>query len=1086
MAPPRKAKPTVRFADRLAVAQWMLDRFGAASLEELTKPLRDERLEGLDGNGEHHFLDLLLRLQGPKLKLPEERLRAYDQNIVRLTARLNQRREIRRQTPIRWKHFQWLTLMFVEHYLDRFFQDAEALKADLNGWIADFNARVGSANRIEPFAPLLPAKLQLNKLALWCATGAGKTLLMHANILQFQFYLDREGHRTPDHVVLLTPNDGLSAQHYEEMDQAGIRADLYNREAMSLFRGKAVEIIAIHKLREKDGRKTVAVDSFEGTNLVLVDEGHRGLGRGDEGVWLDFRERLCRDGFSFEYSATFQQAIADNPKLTDLYAKAILVNYSYRWFYGDGFGKDYSILNLDEDTEKGPHLDSYLVGCLMAFFQQTALYHRYREALKPFNIARPLWVFVGATVTGAKAEKEEAADVVRVVDFLARFTGRPAEMVRRIDGILQKGLVNAKGVDLFGRRFDALHDMGLTAEAVYRQILAQVFNAPDAGTAAANPLRVVYRKGPGELALHVGVNPAFGVINVGAPKALFDQFEAAEKDGRLDRAEETVGSAPALFTGINGDRSTVTLLVGSRKFTEGWSSWRVSTMGLMNLGKSEGAQVIQLFGRGVRLRGMNDCLKRTGEIVAPDKPPAPPYLAELETLNVFGIRASYMQAFSAYLDDEQIAKESETEELVVPVVRPSPFPAGLKTLRVADKIDGVRTEFGAAFRKLARVPTLAPPRAGDPDDPLRKHPVVLNWYPRIAALRSSGVAGGDGAEAVWERAVLPAEAVHLLNLEALWFELERFKAERGWFNLNIPRTVVAELLGRSDWYQLYAPPEALALDDLDALPAIRDIVLALLRRYIEHFYRHAKSAFEGPHRCYAPVDEADPSIRDYRFRIRRDDPQARARIAELRTFIASGRLRTDPGKTLQAVKFGRHLFEPLVHFTGNTIEVTPVALNPGEWRFVLDLMDYCDREPPELAECEVYCLRNISGGRGVTFFEAGNYQPDFIVWICHPDGSQDILFVDPKGIRQLARDDAKIEFFQTIKQEETARADPKVRLHAFILAAPGTDVAEIERKWQMSKVEMEDRHVLFLDDGGTAYLPAMFRRAGVGAATPAK
>ncbi|AWK85405.1 DEAD/DEAH box helicase family protein [Azospirillum thermophilum] len=1085
MAPLKKAKPTVRFSDRLAVAQWMLDRFGASSLEELTKPLRDERYEGLDSNGEHHFLDLLLRLQGPKLKLAEERLRAYDQNIVRLTARLNQRREIRQQPAIRWKHFQWLSLMFIEHYLDRYFEDAEALKADLNGWIADFNARVGSANRIEPFEPLLPAKLQLNKLALWCATGAGKTLLMHANILQFQFYLDREGHKAPDHVVLLTPNDGLSAQHHEEMEQAGIQSEIYSREGMTLFRGNAVEIIAIHKLREKDGRKTVSVDTFEGTNLVLVDEGHRGLGRGDEGVWLDFRERLCRDGFSFEYSATFQQAISESPRLTDLYAKAILVNYSYRYFYGDGFGKDYSILNLDEDTEKGPHLDSYLVGCLMAFFQQMELYERNREALKPFNIARPLWVFVGATVTGKKAEKEEAADVVRVVEFLARFTGRAAEMVRRIDGILQKGLVNAKRQDLFGRRFDALHDMGLGAEAIYCRILALLFNAPDAGTTAANPLRVVYRKGPQELALHVGVNPAFGVVNVGDPKGLFDQFEAAETAGQLDRAEETVGSAPSLFAGINRPGSTVTLLVGSRKFTEGWSSWRVSTMGLMNLGKSEGAQVIQLFGRGVRLRGLNDCLKRTREIVGLEKPPAPPYLAELETLNVFGIRASYMQAFADYLDEEQITKESETEELVVPVVRANPFPAGLKTLRVADEIDGVRTEFGAAFRKLARIPTLAPPQAGDPDDPLRKHPVVLNWYPRIAALRSRGVAG-DGVEAVWERTVLPKEAVHLLDLDALWFELERFKAERGWFNLNIPRPVVAELLGRSDWYLLYAPPAELALDDLDGLPAIRDIALALLRRYTEHFYLYAKNAFEGPHRCYAPVDETDPSIRDYRFRIRRDDPQARARISELKAFIVSGRLRTDPGKTLQAVRFGRHLFQPLVHFTGNTIEVTPAALNPGEWRFVIDLMDYCDRNPPVLAGCEVYCLRNISGGRGVSFFEAGNYQPDFIVWVCHPDGSQDILFVDPKGIRQFAVEDDKIKFYKTIKQEERERNDPKVRLHAFILAVPGTDVAEMSRKWKMTKADMEDHHVLFLDDGGPVYLPEMFRRAGLSAEATAE
>ena len=54
------------------------------------------------------------------------------------------------------------------------------------------------------------------------------------------------------------------------------------------------------------GEKTVAIDAFEGNNLVLVDEGHRGAAGED---WMGKRTRLSEDGFSFEYSATFGQAI---------------------------------------------------------------------------------------------------------------------------------------------------------------------------------------------------------------------------------------------------------------------------------------------------------------------------------------------------------------------------------------------------------------------------------------------------------------------------------------------------------------------------------------------------------------------------------------------------------------------------------------------------------------------------------------------------------------------------------------------------------------------------------------------------------
>ena len=99
------------------------------------------------------------------------------------------------------------------------------------------------------------------------------------------------------------------------------------------------------------GEKTIAIDAFEGNNLVLVDEGHRGASGGEEGAWMRFRNALCENGFSFEYSATFGQAVKGNRGLTDLYAKSILFDYSYRYFYGDGFGKDYQILNLDEGTQ---------------------------------------------------------------------------------------------------------------------------------------------------------------------------------------------------------------------------------------------------------------------------------------------------------------------------------------------------------------------------------------------------------------------------------------------------------------------------------------------------------------------------------------------------------------------------------------------------------------------------------------------------------------------------------------------------------------------------------------------------------------
>ena len=44
------------------------------------------------------------------------------------------------------------------------------------------------------------------------------------------------------------------------------------------------------------GDKTVAVDAFEGNNLVLVDEGHRGASGGEEGRVDEGPQRAVREG----------------------------------------------------------------------------------------------------------------------------------------------------------------------------------------------------------------------------------------------------------------------------------------------------------------------------------------------------------------------------------------------------------------------------------------------------------------------------------------------------------------------------------------------------------------------------------------------------------------------------------------------------------------------------------------------------------------------------------------------------------------------------------------------------------------------
>lgn len=1076
MARRRRAnnRPSVPFNRKLVLNQWLLSLFNVKRLEDLAEPLRLEGLEGLDENNIHRFHHALTARLFNLTQLPTELLLEYDQNIVKHTQRLNERRITRGEAPIAWKYFQYLALLFTEIYLDRYFRDPKALLTVLNEQVKAYNEEEPEADQLAPFDETAEAWPQLNKIAFWMATGSGKTLVMHAHILQFQFYLEKHGRRRDlNRIILLTPNEGLSQQHLREFEAAGIPAEIFNKDSRNLFTGQGVEILEVTKLKDEMGDKTVAVDAFEGNNLVLVDEGHRGTSGGGDGVWMRYRNALCEKGFSFEYSATFGQAVKGNPALIDTYARNTLFDYSYRYFYGDGFGKDYQILNLDEATQRD-HRDLYLTASLLSFFQQQRLYREQEGSFRPFQIDKPLWIFVGGSVTATLA-KQDASDIVEILQFLADYVGDRAGSIQRIERVLHQGLITAQGANLFAGRFAYLNISGLSPAQIFDETLATLFNAPGGGR-----LYVENLKGAtGEVALRLGAeNEAFGVINVGDDAKL---VKLCDENGLATGEREFAGS---LFHQINLAHSPVNLLIGSKKFTEGWSSWRVSTMGLMNVGRGEGAQIIQLFGRGVRLKGYGMSLKRSGRAALPQDLERPKHIGVLETLGIFGIHADYMAQFRDFLNEEGLPTNDDRMEFLLPVIK-NLGTQKLKTVRLKKTINGVSTEFGDAFRRLAPVPTVAPPDTGtDPSTEwLQKNQVVLNWYPKIQAMKSSGLSGGD-LEAAPNVAHLSSQHVAFLDLDALYFELERFKAERGWYNLNLTRSGIEALLKDQSWYRLLIPPQELAFDSYERVRIWQEIALALLKKYTERYYTFRKREWELPHLEYAEVTENDPNLLGvgvrpedpyYRVLIDRSQEEIVAKLEELKFAIEKGELKPWEFQGLKAIWFGRHLYQPLLHLDANVVEISPAPLNKGERQFVEDLQSFHDGNTEFFKGRELYLLRNLSKGKGVGFFEAGNFHPDFILWLLHGE-RQHVIFVDPKGIRNLGPSDPKIQFYQSIKEIEARLGDETVQLHSFIIS--NTPYATMRLMWDMDKSEMNKRHVLFQEEDRDSYVKNMLEAVG--------
>lgn len=282
-------------------------------------------------------------------------LRRYDLNILAHEARLAQRRG-----GFRLKFFQYLALLYAEVFLDRLTSDAGQLLLDLEAF---------RKARFAHQTPLTPKDLL--KLAFWMATGAGKTLLLHLNVLQFQHY----GLFRPANILLLAPNRGLADQHLSDLQQSGIPA-CHALERCAGYAG--IQVLEITKLYvprpgmdSPRSAESLPTDHFEGPNLLLVDEGHKGteskVDAEQERAWRSIREALAaHGGFTIEYSATFAQVAEKDDALHAEYARCILFDYAYRSFYLDGYGKDYWVANLQGD-QGNTHEDLLLMGGLLAF-----------------------------------------------------------------------------------------------------------------------------------------------------------------------------------------------------------------------------------------------------------------------------------------------------------------------------------------------------------------------------------------------------------------------------------------------------------------------------------------------------------------------------------------------------------------------------------------------------------------------------------------------------------------------------------------------------------------------------------------------
>lgn len=1041
MARQRNNTRPVKLKDILTTNQFILDLFGAGSFSVFSKDLKDSRLEGYDENNISLFYHELISRMFVNQSMTKDLLLEYDQNIYDHTQKISEHQH----DAFSWKYFQYLSLLFTEIYLDRYFSDPEGLLLSLN----DF-----SQKKDKDAGTLFSLDYQLNdlnKLAFWNATGSGKTLIMHVNILQYLHYAEKHKQsKDINRIILLTPNEGLSKQHLLELQKSGFEAELFSKTSSSLFRGKRIEIIDIHKLEEKEGDKTVAVDSFEDNNLVLVDEGHRGAS-GDD--WKAKRDQLSANGFSFEYSATFGQAVAaatgeKRANLLHEYAKCTLFDYSYKYFYEDGYGKDYSILNLN-DIWNQHTIDLYLTACLLNFYQQLKIFGDNPTSLEKFNLEKPLLIFVGSKVTAVRTEHgHQVSDVIQILQFLQAFIKNRSAGIGAIKKLLtgKSGLVDTQNRPLFFNSFAYLVSLHISEEEIYSDVISRVFNSTIAGA----ELHLDNLRGAdGEIGLRVGDASYFGVINVGDDAKLLKLCE--EQHFLTDEKE----FSESLFHSINKNDSPINVLIGSKKFTEGWNSWRVSTMGLMNVGKGEGTEIIQLFGRGVRLKGYNYSLKRSDRLdirLGPDE--IPKHIKQIETLYIFGIKANYMQQFKEYLEEEGLpTNDSEFEEISIPTL-PAVELINQKKLKILKVKDGI--DFKPILFDLFL-----------PSDEMGIN-IGIDWYPKIQILKKTQ---NNSTGAVREEGKLDEKHLAFLNWDKIFFEIQKQKNINNWHNMGISKSILQQLMRIPTWYTLYIPSYELEVADVRQVNTWQEIVSRLLTSYCAKLYNYKKSEYLSKYLEYAELDPTHPNfVNEYKFLVEKSQQQLIASLKQLQTQLTNKAFSYQFQFNVQfidAINFDRHLYKPLFYIgpgaQSEMLKLIPMQLVESEKQFVEDLKKYYINNQSFFEDKELFLLRNLSK-KGVGYFEANNFYPDFIMWIISKD-KQYISFIDPKGLRQInGFENPKLRFYKTLKDEIAPRMNSQdVVLNSFIVTQ--TALTQLNF-WQggQSQQDFEDHHVYFMSD----------------------
>ncbi len=546
----------------------------------------------------------------------------------------------------------------------------------------------------------------VNRVGFWMATGSGKSLVLVKLIEILDRYftsgiIQTGTESNSQDILILTYREDLIEQlkaliseynrgrsrqiqvwSLQDYDRVKARRALIDDSKINIF------IYRSDLISDETKRKQISFRDIDndGQWFILLDEAHKG--DNTDSKRQQYYSILSRNGLLFNFSATF----------TDQWdIMTTVYNFNLAEFNRAGYGKNMYLMhgestrsfdeNMDEEDKRNLILQMLILYTYIDQSRETI-----RSTSPTLTYHKPLLVILGNTVNTTQADVKT---VFRLIEDIA--TGKVGQ--KEVESAREKLTERLEGHSsyCFGGEqftFDATEIKSIDDAS----ILECVFHAQNPGEIevirnAADTEQLVFKlKSSDKL---------FMLLKIGnITEWLKDEFRSgytiSEEYDHVDH-----------FTELKNEDNTITILLGSRAFYEGWDLNRPNIMSFINIGVGPAKKfVLQALGRGVRIEPILGERKRFGHL--PQRTPSSPLLSgtqsppldaihAIETLFVFGTNESNIKKIMEEIKVVQTAggaplKLRENPNLHSPLLIPvysEPRPAPLQDL---PEFEGIQQE----------------------------------------------------------------------------------------------------------------------------------------------------------------------------------------------------------------------------------------------------------------------------------------------------------------------------------------------------------------------------------------------------------